>query len=299
MGRGFWVIVAVAVGAVGLLVLLDSEPEGTIDGPVLAEPDGDGVRSIMMAALQGTLAYDEANGCLYLEAENGQRSAVIWPPRTTWRSDPPGVVLADGQVVEPGDHVEGGGGGVGIGNLSRRVGEDVKNAVAACDEFGATMLQVITRISPRVADDADCEFEKGAPPPVSATYEVLLPDGRRGANPGPNGWVLETTAGEATRIVVTVSVTGLPLESVVFELRGEDLVIELASAEQLAVGSHEIVLEWSPTAGQAERAAGAELRLTATTTVLRAGDGSACDVERFDPTPQQSRASLGAIVIGS
>ncbi|QDB78593.1 hypothetical protein FE251_03760 [Georgenia wutianyii] len=35
---------------------------------------------------------------------------VIWPAGTSWQADPAAVVLADGQVVELGTEVRGGGG---------------------------------------------------------------------------------------------------------------------------------------------------------------------------------------------
>lgn len=181
-----WVSLVALAAVVGIAVFVFNEdgPQGVIDGPVLSEPEGDGIRSIMLAGLRGAVVYDETEGCLYLGLA-GHLTPVIWPPGTSWRPEPPGVVLADGTVVEPGDYVEGAGGGVAVGNLSRRVGDAVEAAVAGCGN-GATMLQGITRI----LRGPPSENSNGAGPPsvavmpcrggiervgtVPADFEVIL-----------------------------------------------------------------------------------------------------------------------------
>ena len=60
------------------VVLLDRQPYGVVDGPVLTSPpSSELIWTGMDAGISGTVVYEEGTGCLYL----GKRSPspVIWP----------------------------------------------------------------------------------------------------------------------------------------------------------------------------------------------------------------------------
>lgn len=61
------------------------------------------------ALVSGVLDVDADAGCLWL-ASDDSRHLVVWPKRTTAQSNPFQIILANGEVVRPGDQVEGGGG---------------------------------------------------------------------------------------------------------------------------------------------------------------------------------------------
>ena len=117
------------------LVVIPSDPSqsGQVDGPVLTSPDPVGVFGGVDAPLGGTVVFDEEAGCLYLESSNSERlSPVVWPFGATWQVDPPAVML-QGQVIEPGMSVKGGGyGGGRLEFLSRITGDAVADAARIC-----------------------------------------------------------------------------------------------------------------------------------------------------------------------
>lgn len=103
--------------------------EGQIDGPVFTSPPPPpGERAGMAARVMGTIALDD-RGCLVLELE-GVRYAIVWPVGTSWQPDPPAVLLADGQIVEPGMSVLGDGGY--LSSVTHMTGQVVNDAAAAC-----------------------------------------------------------------------------------------------------------------------------------------------------------------------
>lgn len=85
---------------------------GGVDGPVLyaavnesGEAEG--------ALIVGTVVHDD--GCLFLVTDDAKEldlppHLLLWQYGTRWSASPPGVILPDGAVVEPGDRIEGGGG---------------------------------------------------------------------------------------------------------------------------------------------------------------------------------------------
>jgi hypothetical protein len=105
---------------------------GRVDGPVLISPlpESD-VLEGMAAEVKGTLVFDSDIGCLLLELE-GVRYPLVWPAGTSWRSDPPGVLLEDGEVVEPGMKVYGGGGYLDRGGIEWMASAAVADAAEAC-----------------------------------------------------------------------------------------------------------------------------------------------------------------------
>ena len=102
---------------------------GRIDGPVFTSPPPPpGERAGMAARVMGTVLLDH-RGCLVLELER-VRYAIVWPAGTSWRPDPPGVLLPDGQIVEPGMSVLGDGGY--MSSVTHMTGREVNDAAAAC-----------------------------------------------------------------------------------------------------------------------------------------------------------------------
>lgn len=97
----------------------------TSDGPLLVparKPDGTD-----SAELGGTVEI--ADGCVYLTDGPG-RDLVGWPFGTWWDDDNQQVVLADGQRIEAGDRILGGGGGY-----------SVLQALEAADESAVALLE--------------------------------------------------------------------------------------------------------------------------------------------------------------
>lgn len=105
---------------------------GRIDGPLLVSPlpDSD-VLEGMAAEVKGTVLFDDATGCLLLELED-VRYPLVWPGGTSWRTDPPGVVLDSGEIVEPGMTVHGGGGYLEREGIEHMAGTAVADAAARC-----------------------------------------------------------------------------------------------------------------------------------------------------------------------
>lgn len=64
----------------------------------------------MDAIVAGIVEVDLDTGCIWLSDPDGARYPVVWPVGTVARSGPFEIVLADGQLVQAGDWVEGGGG---------------------------------------------------------------------------------------------------------------------------------------------------------------------------------------------
>lgn len=112
--------------------LVSCSGSGRVDGPVLSSPrppllGGGG----MDADIRGTVAFDGGSGCLLLELENGERLPVVWPYGASWRADPPAVEL-QGQLIEPGTVVEGGGGYLHYEQVRESAGTAVADAAQAC-----------------------------------------------------------------------------------------------------------------------------------------------------------------------
>jgi hypothetical protein len=105
---------------------------GRVDGPVLVSPlpDSDELEG-MAAEVKGTVLYDDATGCLLLDLEDA-RYPLVWPGGTSWRTDPPGVILDSGEIVEPGMTVHGGGGYLQREGIEHMAGTAVADAAARC-----------------------------------------------------------------------------------------------------------------------------------------------------------------------
>lgn len=124
-----WLLIATLV--ISLASFVSCSGTGRVDGPVLTSPrqpliGGGG----MDAGVGGTVVFDESTGCLYLGAGN-LRSPVVWPQGASWQPDPPAVKL-QGQVIEPGMAVSGGGGYIGHERVENLAGAAVADAALAC-----------------------------------------------------------------------------------------------------------------------------------------------------------------------
>ncbi len=119
------------------IVLVDRQPYGVVDGPVLTSPpSSELVWTGMDAQISGTVVYERGTGCLYLgEGESG--SPVIWPSGTSWQANPPAVKL-QGHVVELGMLVRGAGGTMPYEWVKRLAGAAVADAAKACAEHTDT-----------------------------------------------------------------------------------------------------------------------------------------------------------------
>lgn len=105
---------------------------GRVDGPVLVSPlpDSD-VLEGMAAEVKGTVLFDDATGCLLLELED-VHYPLVWPGGTSWRTDPPRVVIDSGEVIEPGMTVHGAGGYLQREGIEHMAGTAVADAAARC-----------------------------------------------------------------------------------------------------------------------------------------------------------------------
>lgn len=85
----------------------------------------------MDAIVSGTVEIDQDTGCIWLSDPDGTRYPVVWPAGTVAQSDPIGVVLSDGELVQDGDNVAGGGGYI-----------DVDGATSGQEPFPDACVQV-------------------------------------------------------------------------------------------------------------------------------------------------------------
>jgi len=124
--------------AVVVLVLWGCSGDGESGGGLLSGSGaGDGFRVHRSgmgggrAEVSGIVEVDPEAGCVWLSEPNGTRYPVIWPVGTSARSDPFritvwsdyfGIPVGRGQVVRPGDRVEGSGGYISTDSATRRYG---------------------------------------------------------------------------------------------------------------------------------------------------------------------------------
>jgi len=64
----------------------------------------------MDAIVTGIVEVDPTLGCVWLSDADGSRHPAVWPVGTTAFINPFSIILRDGQIIEAGDRVEGGGG---------------------------------------------------------------------------------------------------------------------------------------------------------------------------------------------
>ena len=105
---------------------------GSLDGPVLTSPaELLGPSGGMAAEVTGVLISDESTNCLLIELEDVQYP-LVWPAGTRWQEDRPAVVLGNGEKVEPGMTVYGGGGYLQRDHVEEMTGPAVAAAADRC-----------------------------------------------------------------------------------------------------------------------------------------------------------------------
>jgi len=105
---------------------------GALDGPVLTSPaELLGPSGGMAAEVTGVLIYDQSTNCLLIELEDVQYP-LVWPAGTRWQEDPPAVLLDNGEKVEPGMTVYGGGGYLQRDHVEEMTGPAVAAAADRC-----------------------------------------------------------------------------------------------------------------------------------------------------------------------
>lgn len=88
----------------------------------------------MDALVGGVVETDQDTGCIWLSDQDGARYPVIWPRGTTAKASPFAITLADGQSVQAGDRVQGGGGYVDADGATSGLG--IEPFPAGCVHVG-------------------------------------------------------------------------------------------------------------------------------------------------------------------
>jgi hypothetical protein len=135
----------------------------------------------MAAIVSGIVEVDLDSGCIWLSDPSGARYPVLWPLATVARSDPFGIVLADGQLVETGDGVEGGGGYVDAETATSASG--LEPFPIACVQVGeAAVFNADSKIS--VTHGVGLQVEEtlvdrfSLPDPIGLELIAVNPNGR-------------------------------------------------------------------------------------------------------------------------
>jgi len=112
-------------------IFVSCSDSGAVDGPVLTSPRPPSIGGGGMEALiRGTMVFDKNTGCLFLERDDIQYP-VVWPHGASWRADLLALEL-QGQLIEPGMSVSGGGGFLTYGRVEEFAGTAVADAARAC-----------------------------------------------------------------------------------------------------------------------------------------------------------------------
>jgi hypothetical protein len=121
--------------------------EGVADGPMLSVGDDPG--SVELALLTGDLMIDEDTGCLVVDGGGGA-TPVVWPSGTTWRADPPTVVLKGGSLLPVGETIQVGGGANELDHVEDVAGVHVRERAKQCSTAGARIFMIQTVVTPPV-----------------------------------------------------------------------------------------------------------------------------------------------------
>jgi hypothetical protein len=131
---------------------------------------GDG----MDAIVAGIVEVDLDAGCVWLSEPGGARFPVVWPVGTATQSDPFRIVLADGQLVQAGDQVEGGGGYIDADAATSGMGlEPFPGACVQVGEAAVFNAGSPIRVSPGVGLDVEETLVSRFSPPESLGLELI------------------------------------------------------------------------------------------------------------------------------
>lgn len=131
----------------------------------------------MAAIVTGIVEVDVDLGCVWLSQPDGSRAPAVWPVGTTAFMNPFSIVLTDGQIVQEGDRVEGGGGYVpansAAGGFTPFPAECVQTGEMAVFNAGSTIT-----VTPGVGlDVGDTLFTRFRPPaPVGLELIAVNPN---------------------------------------------------------------------------------------------------------------------------
>ncbi|MCB0989546.1 MAG: hypothetical protein KDB16_01100 [Acidimicrobiales bacterium] len=115
----------------------------TSDGPLLVAARAPDV--INAAGLGGTIEI--VDGCVYL-TEGPGRDLVGWPFGTRWDDENQQIVLADGQTIEAGDRILGGGGGYSVLQALEAADASAVALLERCREMlGASVVSGFGRVT--------------------------------------------------------------------------------------------------------------------------------------------------------
>jgi hypothetical protein len=135
----------------------------------------------MSAIVSGIVEIDQDTGCVWLSEPSGARYPVVWPVGTAAQSNPVGIVLASGQLVQAGDRVEGGGGYVDADAATS--GSGMEPLPAACVQVGeAVVFNAGSSISVTPGEGLEVEetlVSRFSPPqPIGLQLIAVNPNGR-------------------------------------------------------------------------------------------------------------------------
>ena len=87
---------------------------------------------------------DIEGDCLYVRLDEiGQRFPVVWPATTSWDPAVERLTLPNGDAVEAGDEVWGGGGYTGADSVDRIVDEAAAQRLGACVDNEYSEIAVV------------------------------------------------------------------------------------------------------------------------------------------------------------
>jgi hypothetical protein len=131
---------------------------------------GDG----MDAIVAGIVEVDLDAGCIWLSDPGGARYPVVWPVGTATQSDPFRIVLADGQPVQAGDRVEGGGGYVDADSATSALGlEPFPGACVQAGEVAMFNAGSSISVTPGVGLDVEETLVSRFSPPEPIGLELI------------------------------------------------------------------------------------------------------------------------------
>lgn len=103
-------VVALVLALAGAALFGENFPRAQSDQLEGFRAHPSGSNEGMGAIVSGVVEIDVDAGCVWLSDPDGARYPVLWPAGAVAQSEPPAIRLPDGQLVQSGDRIEGGGG---------------------------------------------------------------------------------------------------------------------------------------------------------------------------------------------